>query len=195
VLTDKELVESAELGKARQWVKARNANSGLASLSASADQALKAMTLAITDIEQFRGLVGQTIGASDWLEVTQERIDRFADATGDHQWIHCDPQRAARESPYGATIAHGFLTLSLCSSLAQQVLQVSAAQRIINYGLNRVRFPNAVRCGSRVQLVLKLAELRELTDAIETQYECTVEIEGETKPACVATWLLRLYSA
>jgi acyl dehydratase len=147
----------------------------------------------IHSLEQLRGLVGQTVGASDWLEITQERIDRFADATGDHQWIHCDPGRAARQSPYGTTIAHGFLTLSLCSTLAEQVLTVSAAQRIINYGLNRVRFPNAVRSGARVRLVLKLAELRELTETIETQYECTVEIEGETKPACVATWLLRLY--
>ena len=144
-------------------------------------------------VDQLRALAGQAIGASDWLEVTQERIDQFAAATGDQQWIHCDPQRAARESPYGTTIAHGFLTLSLCALLAEQVLSLPGAQRVINYGLTRVRFPNAVKCGSRVRLVLKLAELRELSEAVEIQYECTVEIEGQSKPACVATWLLRVY--
>lgn len=149
----------------------------------------------VQSIDQFRSLVGETVGMSDWLEVTQERIDRFADATGDHQWIHCDRERAVRESPFGTTIAHGFLTLSLCSALTNEVIRVPAAQRVINYGLNRVRFPNAVRCGSRVRLVLKLVELKELGEAVETQYECSVEIEGESKPACVAIWLLRLYIA
>lgn len=151
-----------------------------------------AVTL-VQSIDHLRSLIGQTVGTSDWLEVTQERIDQFAEATGDHQWIHCDPERAARESPFGTTIAHGFLTLSLCAALADEVIRVPTARRVINYGLNRVRFPNAVRSGSRVRLVLKLAEIRELTEAVETQYECSVEVEGQTKPACVATWLLRLY--
>ena len=152
-------------------------------------------TMIVQSIDQLRSLVGQTVGMSGWLEVTQERIDQFADATGDHQWIHCDRERAAHESPSGTTIAHGFLTLSLCAALVDEVIRVPAARRVINYGINRVRFPNAVRCGSRVRLVLKLAELRELSEAVETQYECSVEIEGESKPACVATWLLRLYLA
>jgi acyl dehydratase len=151
------------------------------------------MAIVIHSIEQLRGLVGHNLGASNWLEITQERIDHFADATGDRQWIHCDPARAERESPYGATISHGFLTLSLCSLLATEVFTVPAARQTINYGVNRVRFPNAVRSGSRVRLLLKLVELRELPDSVETQYECTIEIEGQTKPACFATWLLRLY--
>ncbi len=150
-------------------------------------------TLLIHNLDELRNQVGQTLGVSDWLEITQERIDLFADATGDRQWIHCDPERAARESPYGTTIAHGFLTLSLCSTLANQVVSVPTAQRVINYGLNRVRFPSPVLCGARIRLVVKLAEVRELTEAIETQYECTMEVEGQTKPACVATWLLRVY--
>lgn len=147
----------------------------------------------IRHLEELRGLLGQTIGASEWLDVSQERIDQFADATGDHQWIHCDPRRAASESPFGKTIAHGFLTLSLCAPLLESLICFPTAKRVINYGLNRVRFPNAVVCGSRIRLILQLAELRELAGAIETQYECTIEIEGQAKPACVASWLLRVY--
>lgn len=150
-------------------------------------------TIEIHSIDELRSRIGQVLGASDWLEVTQERIDQFAAATGDHQWIHCDRERAARESPYGATIAHGFLTLSLCARLLESIIAFPAAQRVINYGLNRVRFPNAVKSGARIRLVLKLAEIREMAEAIETQYECTIEIEGQAKPACVATWLLRVY--
>lgn len=149
--------------------------------------------LTIHTFDELRSLAGQTLGRSDWLQVTQERIDQFAQATGDHQWIHCDPQRAARESPYGTTIAHGFLTLSLCASLAEQILAVPGAQRVINYGLNRVRFPNAVRSGARIRLVLELSEVRDLGQVAEVRFQCTVEVEGEAKPACVADWLLRYY--
>ncbi len=147
----------------------------------------------IHSLDQLRCLVGQTLGASPWLPVTQERIDQFAAATGDRQWIHCDPQRAQQESPYGKTIAHGFLTLSLCAPLLESLITFPAALRVINYGLNRVRFPHAVVSGARIRLILKLAEIREVAEALETQYECTIEIEGQTKPACVATWLLRVY--
>jgi acyl dehydratase len=147
----------------------------------------------IQSIEELHSLAGQELGVSDWLEVTQARIDAFAEATGDRQWIHCDPDRARRESPYGATIAHGFLTLSLCASLAEQVFFVAGAKRTINYGLNRLRFPHAVPSGSRIRLVVKLLDVRPVAEAQELTCQCTVELEGQPKPACVAEWVLRIY--
>jgi acyl dehydratase len=147
----------------------------------------------IHDVASLSALVGQEIGISDWLIVTQERVDQFAVATGDRQWIHCEPERARRESPYGTTIAHGFLTLSLCAAWLDEIVAIEGARMVVNYGLNRVRFPNAVRVGSRVRLALRLLNVKELDDAAEAGYHCTVEIEGQSKPACVAEWLLRIY--
>lgn len=136
---------------------------------------------------------GREIGATGWFEISQEHINRFADATEDHQWIHVDAERARRDSPYGATIAHGFLTLSLLSRFLREVLEVRNLRMAINYGLNRVRFPSAVRAGSRVRARIALHSVRELSDGVEAIYLITVETEGSDKPCCIAEWLVRYY--
>jgi acyl dehydratase len=138
-------------------------------------------------------LLGQEVGVSDWLTVTQGMIDRFAETTNDRQWIHIDPERARRESPYGATIAHGFLTLSLISQLHHQAVEIEGYSRVINYGLNRVRFPNPVRAGSRIRGRSTLQAITELDDGLQLTWLLTVEVEGQPKPALVAEWLLRLF--
>lgn len=147
----------------------------------------------IRSLDELRSLVGQELGTSDWVEITQQQIDAFADATGDHQWVHCDPERAARESPYGTTIAHGFLTLSLCPALAAQIFSIEGLRMGVNYGLNRVRFPNAVKVGSRVRMTSQLTELKEVTGGVQATYKQTFEVEGESKPACVAETVARLF--
>ena len=148
----------------------------------------------IASIESLKDLIGREIAASDWLVITQERISAFAEATGDRQWIHLDRERAEKESPYGTTIAHGFLTLSLLSSLMHDAMQFEqAGQRAINYGLNRVRFPSAVCAGSRIRGRFALAAFKDLGDAIELVLSVTVECEGSEKPACIAEWVVRHY--
>lgn len=137
---------------------------------------------------------GKEIGTSDWIVITQERIERFAEATGDKQWIHLDRERTKRESPYGSTIAHGFLTLSLISYLVQLTVQIRGGFRLtINYGLNRVRFPSAVREGSRIRGRVSVANFKELADAYEAVFSCVVESEASDKPCCVAEWIVRYY--
>ena len=142
--------------------------------------------------------IGQEVHVSDWLTVTQQRINAFADATGDHQWIHVDVERAARESPYGAPIAHGYLTLSLSVPLRglvdAQTPIVPGITNVINYGLNKLRFPNAVRVDSRIRGRFTLVAVEQVAPAvlqITEQYQ--VEIEGETKPACIAETVMRLF--
>ncbi|MGD9644197.1 MAG: MaoC family dehydratase [Pirellulales bacterium] len=147
----------------------------------------------IHGLEELKSLLGQNIATSDWVEVTQRQVDQFADATGDHQWLHVDPERAKRESPFGQTIAHGFLTLALCPALAQQSFTVEGVKMGVNYGLNRVRFPNAVKVGARVRMTTQLAELKECQEGATITYKQTFEIEGESKPACVAETMVRLY--
>ena len=148
----------------------------------------------IASIESLKDLVGREIAVSDWLVVTQERISAFAEATGDRQWIHLDRERAEKESPYGTTIAHGFLTLSLLSSLMQDAMQFEqAGQRAINYGLNRVRFPSAVRAGSKIRGRFALAAFKDFGDGVELVLSVTVECEGSDKPACIAEWVVRHY--
>jgi acyl dehydratase len=138
--------------------------------------------------------VGKELGASDWMVVTQERINQFAEATEDRQWIHVDRERTKKESPYGTTIAHGFLTLSLISYLMKQALQVRGGARlVVNYGLNRVRFPSPVREGSRIRGRFTLVSLKDLGDALEAVFACAVEWEGSEKPCCVAEWIVRYY--
>ena len=138
-------------------------------------------------------LVGQELGTSDWVEITQERVNAFADGTDDHQWIHCDPARAKAESPYGGTIAHGYLTLSMCPTLTQQILHIEGVKMIINYGLNRVRFPNPVRVGARVRMVAELLEVKETRAGAQVICKQTFEVEGENKPACIAETVVRLF--
>jgi acyl dehydratase len=148
----------------------------------------------IASIDALKDSIGREIAVSDWIVVTQERIAKFAEATGDQQWIHLDRERAEKESPYETTIAHGFLTLSLLSFLMQNAIQFEqAGRRAINYGLNRVRFPSAVRAGSRIRGRFALAAFKDLGDAIELVLSVTVECEGSDKPACVAEWVVRHY--
>jgi acyl dehydratase len=142
-------------------------------------------------IDDLKPLAEQEMGTSDWLTITQERIDAFAQATGDRQWIHCNPDRAAAESPFGATIAHGFLTLSLGPSLMDELFRLEGARLAINYGLNRVRYPAAVRVGSRLRLRLSLLDVQDIPDGIQATFQQTFEVDGQEKPVCVAEAVLR----
>ena len=151
-------------------------------------------------LAELRDRVGQEIGCSDWITVDQARIDRFADATGDHQWIHVDPVRAAA-GPFGATVAHGFLTLSLLPLMAQQAVEIADTRMGINYGLDRVRFPAPVRAGSRLRGRFVLLGYEPLPGApdgtgsgAQLTMECTMELEGSAKPACVARMLSRRHT-
>ena len=140
--------------------------------------------------------IGQQIHVSDWLAITQARIDRFADATDDHQWIHTDAERAVRESPWRTTIAHGYLTLSLYPTLRGLVdgaLPVPGLRTVVNYGLNRLRFVNAVRVGVRVRARIRLLAIEDFAGGLQLVEEFTVDIEGESRPACVAEVVMRWY--
>jgi acyl dehydratase len=148
----------------------------------------------VESADGIKNLVGKEIAASDWLVVTQEQINTFADATGDRQWIHLDEERAKRESPFGRTIAHGFLTLSLLSQLMQRAIRIRGGSRLaVNYGLNRVRFPAPVREGSKIRGRFTLASFKDLGDSYEAIFHCSVDCEGSEKPACVAEWIVRYY--
>ena len=142
--------------------------------------------------DDLEAAVGTTLGPSRWLEVDQTRIDAFAEATGDGQWIHTDPERAALESPYRQTVAHGFLTLSLLSALVGEIFPVEARMGV-NYGLNRVRFPAPVLSGSKVRLTAVLREVRGLGNGAEVILDATFENDGQAKPVCVAQAVLRFY--
>ena len=136
--------------------------------------------------------VGTELGVSDWLVVEQDRIDRFAEATGDHQWIHVDPERA-KDGPFGATIAHGYLTLSLLAALTQGIYKLEGVRMGVNYGLNRVRFVTPVKVGSAVRAVVSLASVEEVTGGVQVTAKVVVELEGSEKPAAVAETLSRYY--
>jgi len=148
----------------------------------------------IDGLDAVRALVGQELGQSDWLEVTQDRVNAFADATLDHQWIHVDLERARAESPFGGPIAHGYLTLSLLPFLLGQVVEVRGVRMAINYGLNRLRYPAPVPVGRRVRLAARLAAVEEIRGGVQCQLDCTVELEGGGKPALVAEVLFRYYA-
>jgi acyl dehydratase len=148
----------------------------------------------ISSLDELRGLVGKEVGVSNWFVLSQDLVDRFADLTHDPQWIHIDPERAKRESPYGTTIAHGFLTLSLLSHLQRQAVQIHGDfSRAINYGLNRVRFPSAVPVGVRIRVHSTLAAVDDIDGGAQITWDASIEIEGQQKPALVAQWLIRLY--
>ncbi len=150
---------------------------------------MAARTVHLNDVA---GLVGQEIGVSDWLQITQERVNQFAEATGDHQWIHVDVERATRE--IGGPIAHGYLTLSLIPYLSAQILRLEGVSRGVNYGSNRVRFTGMVRVGKRVRLRQKLLAADAKSGGLQMVNECTIEIEGEDRPACVAETLSVVYA-
>ncbi len=147
----------------------------------------------VESVEKLGELVGRDVAVSEWIEVSQERINLFADATGDHQWIHIDPERAARESPFKQTIAHGFLTLSLLSEMGRTAMTVGGVRMGINCGLNRVRFVAPVPAGTRIRGRFKLAALEEFRGGTQAAWEVSVEREGSDKPCCVAEWLVRYY--
>ena len=141
----------------------------------------------VRGLDELERLAGQEVGASPWLTITQELVDRFADATFDHQWIHCDVERARRESPYGGPVAHGFLTLALIPGFRGQILTIGGVSRVINYGVNKVRFPNAVPVGARVRGVQTIKSVERTTPgSVRVISGFVIELEGETKPACVA---------
>ena len=142
-------------------------------------------------VDAVREAAGQHLGTSPWLLVAQSRIDRFADATGDDQWIHVDPARAAAESPYGGTIAHGYLTLSLVNGLLPQVVTVEGISMGINYGLNRVRFPAPVAVDSHVRIHVELTDVGEVEGGVQTTMTVTVEADSAEKPACIAEVISR----
>ncbi|MFF0298441.1 MaoC family dehydratase [Kitasatospora sp. NPDC004615] len=151
------------------------------------------MALTVNGLDELKSLAGADLGTSRWLEVTQQRIDTFADATDDHQWIHTDPERAAA-GPFGAPIAHGYLTLSLFIPLFTELLEVEGVTTKVNYGLNKVRFPSPVKVGSRIRLLARLAEVEEVPGGVQITVDGTVEIEGATKPAAVLQSVSRFYA-
>ncbi len=147
----------------------------------------------VNGAEELRALVGQFLGYSHWVEIDQERVNQFAEATGDHQWIHVDPERAARESPFGGPIAHGYLTLSMGPVLLPTVLQVEGFAMGVNYGSNRVRFTSPVPVGSRLRVGVTLVSVEDIPNGIQTCFQLQFETEGSNRPACVAEVVGRRY--
>jgi acyl dehydratase len=151
------------------------------------------MTTTIAGIDDLKARIGQHLGYSDWHEVTQQQVNLFADATWDHQWIHVDVERA-QAGPFGAPIAHGYLTLSLATQLIVEAVEILGVTMGINYGLNKVRFPAPVPVGSKLRAGIVLAEAEEVGGGVQVVLSTTFEIEGGTKPVCVAEILFRYYS-
>lgn len=153
------------------------------------------MALLTLTLDELQSMKGQDIGISDWHLVSQEEINQFADATHDHQWIHVDPARAAKESPFGGPIAHGYYTLSLAPYLVEQIVAVKGIRMGVNYGLNKLRYPGPVRIGKRVRLKATLADYEEIANGAGAQVTIgmTFEVEGESKPGCVAEAVYRYY--
>ena len=146
-----------------------------------------------TTVTELPGLAGTDLGDSTWLEITQDRVNTFADATDDHQWIHVDAERAAT-GPFGGTIAHGYLTLSLLIPMMSELLQVDGAAMAVNYGLNKVRFPSPVPVGARIRAHGVIAEVTDVEGGVQVTIDFTVEIDGVAKPACAAQGVYRYYA-
>lgn len=147
----------------------------------------------INGLEELKSMKGKELGVSDWHEVTQEAINMFAEATRDHQWIHLDEERCKKESPWGQTIAHGYYTISLAPYLLGQIMTVEGVQMGINYGINKLRFPSAVKVGKRVRARAELVDVSEVGNGVQGNIRVTFEIEGEDKPACVAEVIYRYF--
>jgi acyl dehydratase len=152
----------------------------------------RAVTTTVQSVDDLKPLVGQHLGYSDWVEIDQDRVNLFADATGDHQWIHVDPERA-KDGPFGGTIAHGYLTLSLVPVLARQVLAVEAVSLAVNYGCNKVRFPSPVPVGSSLRLGAALASVEDVEGGVQVTLDVTLEARDAPKPACVSSVVYRYY--
>ncbi|MEU2348673.1 MaoC family dehydratase [Modestobacter sp. NPDC049651] len=149
--------------------------------------------LTVDGVEGAKSLVGKQLGPSDWVEITQEKVNQFADATGDHQWIHVDVERATKESPFGGPIAHGYLTLSLTPLFMPQMMKITGFGMGVNYGTEKVRFPSPVPVGSKVRASAVVDSVTEVAGGIQMQTTMTFEVEGAAKPACVAVILVRQY--
>jgi acyl dehydratase len=147
----------------------------------------------INGVDELRSLVGEHLGYSDWLEITQERVNQFADATGDDQWIHVDVERA-KAGPFGGSIAHGYLTLSLGPMMGGQVWSVSGVAMGVNYGIDKLRFPSPVPVGSRLRLGVTLLDVTDFAGGVQVKCEYVFEVEGAAKPSCVAEVLFRMYA-
>ncbi|RJG05817.1 MaoC family dehydratase [Noviherbaspirillum cavernae] len=147
----------------------------------------------ISSLAELKSLVGQEVAVSDWVQITQERVQLFADATGDHQWIHLDVERCKKESPFGGTIAHGFLTLSLLPMLMEHTVRMSDVKMMVNYGLNKVRFPAPVPVGSKVRGRMALLSVEDIPGGAQVTWQVTIECEGGDKPVCVAELIGRRY--
>ena len=148
---------------------------------------------ATIDVEALAARVGSELACSGWIEVSQARIDAFAAATGDRQWIHLDPERARRDSPWGTTIAHGYLTLSLLPALIESCLRVEGVAMAVNYGLDRLRFPAPVPAGGRIRARIALEAATPVDGGVQAHWLATIELEGGERPACVARMLARYY--
>jgi len=144
-------------------------------------------------IDDLKARVGEHMGYTDWTEITQDQVNRFADATGDHQWIHVDPERA-KSGPFGGPIAHGYLTLSLAPALLPQIVQVAGVAMAVNYGLNKLRFPSPVPVGSKLRLGSTLANVEDIAGGVQVTMELTFEVQGKDKPSCVAECIYRYYT-
>ncbi|MBB2741661.1 UNVERIFIED_ORG: acyl dehydratase [Microbispora rosea subsp. rosea] len=152
------------------------------------------MTITVNGLDEIRALAGKDLGRSGWLEIAQERVNTFADATDDHQWIHVDPDRA-KDGPFGGPIAHGYLTLSLVIPLFNELLDVRGVKMSINYGLEKVRFPSPVKVGGRIRLAAAVASVEDVPgDGVQMLLDFTVETDGSAKPACVARVIYRHYA-
>jgi acyl dehydratase len=147
----------------------------------------------IASVEELKALIGQEVAVTGWVDVSQERVNMFAEATGDHQWIHLDVERSRRESPYGGTIAHGFLTLSLLPMLMESAVSMPNCKMGVNYGLNKVRFPAPVPVGSRVRARMTLLEVEDIEGGAQIMWKVTIERDGGDKPVCVAESIARRY--
>ena len=147
----------------------------------------------IASLEEMRALVGTEVAVSEWVAITQERVNQFAVATNDHQWIHVDVERATRESPFGATIAHGFLTLSLVPAMLESALRMVDMKMGLNYGLNKVRFPAPVPVGSRLRARMSIESIEDIEGGAQVAWGVVIEREGSAKPVCVAEFLMRRY--
>ena len=148
--------------------------------------------ITVNGIDELKGLVGQDLGNSEWLEISQERVNTFADATDDHQWIHVDVEKA-KAGPFGGPIAHGYLTLSLVIPLFNELLKVDGVKMGVNYGLEKVRFPHPVPVGSKIRLNAKVVSVEDVPGGTQSTFDFTVEIDGVAKPACVARTVYRQY--
>jgi acyl dehydratase len=147
----------------------------------------------IASIAELKSLIGQEVAVSEWVEITQERVQLFADATGDHQWIHLDVERSRKESPYGGTVAHGFLTLSLLPMLMHRAVAMPSFKMGVNYGLNKVRFPAPVPVGRRLRGRMTLMSVEDISVGVQMIWQVTIECEGGDKPVCVAESITRRY--